>query len=268
MLRGLQVGFGALIGSDLLASLRGLGVEMIRLGFPRPQTTATEIRAMLTEVRDAGLTPLAIITTEQALLLPSDWSLDVELYNEPDIGTPPTPRMTSAEYAQRVQRAHAIVGERHRLWAGSVSNLDEDSLDWLRHSIPYWPESVGVSVHRYPCKGAPPTLPQDGFASRQAEVDALKAIIGSRPWCVSEFGYHTAEWTTGWWFWRKRYRWTDEQVAAFVAWEWAFWERAGAVSATLYQINDGAEDTALGRFGIRDIGGTWKPVAHTFAPAR
>jgi hypothetical protein len=257
MLKGLQVGFGSLIGADTLGQLRERGVQMFRLDC-QPLVCEADLRNCVNEVLDAGMTPLVIIKPEQAWWLPQT-PLDVEVLNEPDLAG-----MSPATYAQHVRNAYDVIRGRHCIWAGVISNLDKDSLAWLRESITYWPEDVNVSVHRYPPTGAGPSKAHKGFKQRENEVAELMGIIGNRQGGVSEFGYHTAKYSTGNWPFKKQGQLTDDQVAEYTAWEVRFWEQQGAAFACAYQINDGASSHYNDHFGWRDIDGTWKPVADTF----
>lgn len=258
MIRGLQAGFGELLGASTLAALKGIGVQLVRLDCQASSPMAAG--ALVREVLEAGLVPYPIVR-EAAQLHYLPTGTNVELMNEPDLNGP-----TPAVYESAV---HAI--SRHaegaglHLWAGCVSNLNARGFRYLREAgIDEWPASVAVSVHRYP-NGDTPTTPHSGFRSRKHEVETLRALIGTRPWGVSEVGYHTGN-RAGWLdrlLGRKR-QWTDDQVAAHVAWEWAFWAEMGATGAVLYQLNDGLTSATLDRYGIRRLDGTWKPVAATF----
>lgn len=258
---GLNVGFGAPIGPELLAALRERGVQMVRLDCQG----VSDIRPLIIEVQEAQLIPIIIIRPSRALWVPPDLGpLDVEISNEPNLGTPPAARQTSIEYAIDVQHVAEALGDTHRLWAGVISNLDRKALQWLRESIDHWPAQVGVSVHRYPPTGAGPAVAHAGHEQRENEVAELQGIIGNRPWGVSECGYHTAEWSTGWWLWRHAHRLTDQQVAEYTAWEADFWTQQNARFFCAYQINDGLSPHYNDHFGWRDINGNWKLVADTF----
>lgn len=259
MTKGLQVGFGQRIGTPLLNELHGMGVEMVRCDM-QPVTTQAEFVWLIDEVAHAQLRPLIIIRPDQAAWVPNDASLDIEILNEPNYAN--VDPLTYAGYVDAVCRT---LNPCHAVWAGVIGNLNHESINWLRGSVRSWPAHVNVSVHRYAPKGGAPTVPQAHFASRAAEVECLKAYIGVRKFGVSEFGYHTGEWTTGWWFWKRRHRLTDDQVLAYAQWEWKFWESQRAEFAIWYQINDGAATgDPIDRFGIRYLNGQWKPVAHSF----
>lgn len=274
MLRGLQVGFGYRIGPPLYAELAARGVQMSRLDMLRVES-AYDLAVLTHEALDAGMCPLLIIRPDQATWLADEPLLDVEIWNEPNLGTAPTPRMTPAQYADALHEARGLLGPVHRIWAGAISNLNEEALDWLQCSLPSWPrEGIhGVSVHRYPDNGSGAESPHKGFVSRAAEVARLREIIGpDTPWAITEFGHHEAVQTSGRWYNKRKWTWTAEQVAGFVAWEWAFWERQGAALAVLYQLNDGTGHGYIDHFGIRRHPddpeyvrlGEWKPVADTF----
>lgn len=261
MLRGLQAGFGYRIGTETLADVRRLGCDGVRIDCQ--PLAPFEVRVMAEEVLAAGLKVLVIVREAAQLEhLPPD--IDIEVGNEPDLNGPP-PRI----YAEQVRAVRdAAVAKGLRTWAGVVSNLNTRGFDYLEMLVPLLPLDVRITVHRYPhdqCFAQGFEVPHPGFASRDEEVATLKRLIGVRPWGVSEFGYHTARRPI------KCYgvrlgsrRWTDVDVAEQVRREWLFWQGQGATFAVLYQLNDGDEDVALSRYGIRRTDGTWKPVAATF----
>lgn len=265
MIRGIQAGFGELLGAPTLTALRERGVQLVRLDCQASSPMSTGL--LVREVLDAGLVPYPIIReAAQLAYLPA--GTNVELMNEPDLNGP-----SPADYEAAVQHVsrHAA-GAGLRLWAGCVSNLNQRGFRYLREAgVERWPAEVCVSVHRYP-NGHSPVTPHSGFRSREDEVDVLLNLIGDRPWGVSEFGFHQAARKLSWLdrlLGVSGRAWTDDQVAAMVAEEWAFWEGAGATGAVLYQINDGpsagsAKPAALDTFGIRRLDGSWKPVADAF----
>lgn len=260
MLRGIQAGFGASIAADLPA-LRSLGVELVRLDCTGLDAGTTQ--ALVREPIDSGLVPFPIVSSaDQLALLPA--GTNVELLNEPDLNGP-----SPAAYEGLVGDVGTVCAQRGlTLWAGAVSNLNRRGVAYLRDAgVMRWPSGVCVSVHRYPT-GQSPLVPHDGFASRDAEVLALRVLIGARPWGVSEFGYHGGNRAT-WWqrLFGIRRQWTDGQVRTFTAWEWEFWQKSGAAGAVLYQLNDGPTSSAVDRYGIRRTDGTWKPSASTFQMA-
>lgn len=259
MIKGLQAGFGTLLGLKTLEDLKSRGVQMVRLDCMGLGPYATNLLAR--DASNAGLQPLVIVSSSLQLgQLPP--GTNIELLNEPDLNGP-----SPATYEAKVWE---FAGEAQRLglhlWAGAVSNLNGRGFAFLEKAhVQNWPKSVNVSVHRYP-NGENPTVPHGGFSSRTAEVEWLKEIIGPRRWGVSEFGYTTGN-RANWWqklFGIKR-QWTDLQVHAFTVWEFDFWKRTGAAGAVLYQLNDGPTTEPINRMGIRRTDGSWKPVAEAFA---
>jgi hypothetical protein len=258
---GLQAGFGDPLGAPLLAELRERGVQMVRADLQyvvRPETATS----LIAELLAAGVRPLLIVRPEQTSWLPAEPALDIELLNEPNLAG-----WTPERYAAAACVAYEELAVRHRLWIGSVSNCSKQALAWLTRVLARAPLGAGVTVHRYPRNGGRPGDGQEGFGSRLAELAAVQRVVGGRAWGCSEFGYHTGPQQTGWWFWRRRWQWTEAQVAAFAAMEWQFWQQAGAEFAVWYQLNDGTTADPIDRFGIRRRDGSWKPVADTFREA-
>ena len=260
MIKGLQVGFGEPVGAHTCNALRDLGVRMARLDM-QPVTDPALFEAITREALVAGLRPLLIIRPDQASWLPDTPMLDVEVLNEPDLTG-----ISPEAYAAMVNAVYPVA-RHHRIWAGSLSNLIPKRLAWLARVLALVPPDVCVTVHRYPKNGAMPNAPQEGFKTRDAEMDTLRRVVGNRPWGCSEFGYHTGPQKTGWWFWTRRWSWTDTQVAAFARADWLRWNAAGAQFAVWYQVGDPPPMTDPYLYGIRAFDGTWKPVSETFREA-
>lgn len=261
-----MAGFGELLGAPTLAELRALGVQLVRLDCQKASPKGTEV--LVREVLDAGMVPYPIISEAAQLhYLPA--GTHVELLNEPDLNGP-----TPADYEAAVQHiSRHAEGAGLQLWAGCISNLNQRGLRFLKAAgVERWPASVAVSCHWYPHNDTNRN-PHPGFVSRDHEVAELLALIGQRPWGVSEFGFHQASRKVSWLDRALGVRgtaWTDDQVAEMVAEEWAFWEEKGAIGAVLYQLNDGPsagspKPQTLDTYGIRRLDGAWKPVASTFA---
>ena len=196
----------------------------------------------------------------------------VEYWNEPDIATDGVipPATYAAEAVRFIAAAHRVGAYP---WIGSISNLNRRGFGWLRAMILALPpidQPYGITVHRYP-NGRSWRDPHDSFASREAEVAALTAIIGTtRPWAVSEFGYHTApqrrvRWLPFWWP-RNTWHWSDARVLELVSAELFFWRQAGAQFAVCYQVTDGPSEAAIDRYGVLRLDGTLKPVAAAPGP--
>jgi hypothetical protein len=242
-----QTHFDALVGRDTLNALKSFRFSIARIDAQASDLPTT--LAMIDEAEAAGLRPLVIVRDGVQLEQLPD-GIDVELKNEPDLNGP-----TPAVYAQFVSEAAKIAHRgRQTLWVGAVSNLNRRGLEYLKN-LGELPADVGVSVHRY--GDGTFENPHDGFPSRDAEVAALRAIIGDRPFGVSEFGYP-----------KHRYGWgpfsgqiTPEHAALFIRQEIAFWRRHGAAWSIVYQLNDGPTDSRADRYGIRAFDGTWRPAA-------
>lgn len=282
MEQGLQTSAGEPTGAWVYPALRFMGVENVRIGANRDPSV---LRACLAEAEPQFACPMTIVQVPGLIEdLPSG-RRQVELNNEPDLGTsspfvdPKTGRRTPVPvtvYREWIREAVRLCDERRargdetQLWVGAVSNFSEPAFAYLRAIMPVVPVDVGVSIHRYADPGTAherPRAPRPGFASRRQEVDAFKAIIGGRRWAVTEFGWSTAPQTyrTFWWF-RRRFRWTPEQVRDAIRQELDFWEEAGAVAAYLYQLASGPDPTKVEDcYGIlTDDRTTWLPQAEAF----
>ena len=255
-------------------AIAGLGFTIVRIGMH----TGTGNPDAIDHAKAAGLTPLVIVkNAEQVASLRERLAgCSLELWNEPD--GPVDGRIAPRDYAALVNDFVAACFEAHALpWVGAITNTNESGLAWLSQMFNALPQplaqNVGVTVHRYPV-GHGWSNPHPGFATREAEIDQLRRIIGTRRWGLSEFGYHTAaqlkyKWLPRW-FPGNTWAWTDAQVADSVAREWQFWQEQGAAFAVLYQINDGPDARkAEHRFGIRryDTFDDWKPVARSVRAA-
>lgn len=263
MLIGIQSGFGfphseydRTLGEEpgsTLTTLYQFGFDGCRLDC---QDITPELRSeLIREVEAAGLYPFVIVR-DASQMDGIHGGVNIEIRSEPDIhGISPDDYRLQIEAAYSEARQRGLI-----LWAGTVSNLNERGIEYLRALRPQdWPADLPVSVHWYP-HGRSPLDPHPGFATREAEVAALKDIIGDRPWGVSEMGYHTGRnLCLGFWPWR----WSDADVARHAEFEWKFWAHHGARFAVWYQLADGPEDTKEHLYGIRRTDGTWKPVAST-----
>ena len=249
---GVQTHFDALVGADTLNALKSLRFSMARIDAQASDDATT--LAMADEAVAAGLRPLVIVRDGAQLDQLPD-GIDAELRNEPDVNGP-----GPAVYAQLVRETAEIARLRQqRLWVGAISNLNGRGLEYLRN-LGELPADVGVSVHRY--GDGTFEHAHDGFADRDAEVAALRAIIGDRPFGVSEFGYPKNRY--GWGPFRRQI--TPERAALLLRQEIAFWARHGAAWSVIYQLNDGPTDSREDRYGIRAFDGTWRPAARVLLP--
>ena len=212
-------------------------------------TDPDRVRGLIAEFRaQTVLTPLYIVRADQLPYLNTGES--AELLNEPNY------LMTPEAYANLWDAAHEVAQMRGvHLYAGSISNLHREALAWFGTA---WramtSKPLQVSVHRYPNDGGW-SKAHPGFARREDEVVALHQIIGTTPYAVTEFGYHTARrWR--WGFWPAR--WSEATVANFCREEWRFWYYNGATATYIYQLNDGPTSHRLDRYGVRTLDRQWK----------
>jgi len=255
---GVQTGFGEVRGAQLCADVRARGWELARIEAAHtsdPLITA----ACVEEVLVAGLRPLTICRTELDLWSVPMWT-DVEWQNEPDLGCWPGTRWSPTQYAVSLREVVRICDQQHlRLWVGSLSNLSVSALTWLEAVMSAVPEHIGISVHRYPHKNLTFGAANPGFASREAEVEALQTLIDGRPFLVSEYGYHQSGYRS---CFRKVPPLTNQEIADRMAQETAFWREAGAEALVWYQVG---EDGDL-KYGLQTADGQWKEpqsrVAH------
>lgn len=252
LLCGINAGFGEPIAHEV-AGLREHRYTQVRqdLQFITDPRTVMMLR---NDLWNSDIRPLWIIREPQAsFVLAGD---RIELCNEPNLNGY-TPEVYAALW-NRV--APTLLSCGATVFAGSVSNLDQNGIYWLRRA---WrcmsPKPTHVSVHRYP-ETSGFLRPHKGFQTREEEVDALRQIIGDATIAVTEFGYHTA-WRKWRGFWPLR-PWRDGQVMSFAMQEWQFWSNMGVESAYIYQLNDSPTNRTE-RYGVRQLDGAWKPVSYS-----
>lgn len=255
---GVQTGFGEPIVTDdnAYAELKSRHWQAARLGasyYDSKSGTFSDIPEMtlrmVKEATDQGLRPIVVCTSYDGLRNVPEFT-DVEWFNEPN-GTV-TKYFTPEAYAATLPEAIQICRERNlRLWVGSINNLSRDGLSYLSKIIPAVPFDIGISVHRYPEKNLRFEAAHAGFESRQDEVDKLKIIIGSRPWCVTEFGYHQRGYKS---CFRKVPPLTNIEIRDRIDKELQFFSANGADCAIWYQVWEGPEPD----YGLMDINRKWK----------
>jgi hypothetical protein len=276
--RGIVSGFGEPIPLADLAWLREHGCALIRQDGRAHGRRLDPHRCveLAREVIDAGMACLFIchhleqieFLAELARGLPSDL-LMAEWGNEPDLEGP-----VAEVYATTMHDAADVAAARGLpLYVGAISNFNKRGLNYLRALRPtldQLPPETRVSIHRY-ANGETPVVPHKGFVNRFEEVQAFKAIIGTRRWALTEFGFtDSVRIVKGFWPWsKKQRRWTPQQVAQFVRDEFERWDAAGADFSCLYQLNDEFSGVDGENYGIRTVRydgspGEWKPVAETF----
>lgn len=259
---------GLNVSSGVVDGLAERGVQLIRLDARPGQPMIDAIRAWWKQ----GVEVLVIVRS----ILDCDSipynvpRVHVEIMNEPDLmGVSPT------EYLALVRDVMAWAETRRtrygmqdiRVWAGAVSNFSPSAFAWLDRMLPGLPPGIGITMHRYPEGGVKDLrAPRKGYNTRLDEVGELVVRLGSRrPWAISETGWHTApQQPPGCSWFNKPFSWTDSEVAMTIRNELSWWQHAGAAFVVVYQINDGATNTCLDRYGIRRTDGVWKPQAEAF----
>ena len=151
----------------------------------------------------------------------------------------------------------------------SISNLDKDSLEYLRRVFRGEPPlGTGCAFHRYPF--ATNALdPHPGFANRYQEIEAVRQIVGKEtPLYVTECGIHEGPHIRKRLFGlcKKKFWLSETDVAEVVTDDLRFWLHTGVRGAALYQLNSGPDRGEREHsYGIRRFeepwDGEWKPVA-------
>lgn len=224
---GVQTHFDALVSPEHIEPLAGWQWAYARVDVQRAD--AYTANAIVQQVKEAGLRPLAIIRDAQQMLeLPDD--IDFELRNEPDLEGPPP------QVYRGLMLDIARLADGRRVWVGAVSNFNERGFDYLR-KLGTIPPNLGVSIHNY----------GDGeFAPTEAKYAHFIGIIGERQFAITEFGYPTEDIP-------------ELQVARLVREEHLWWAAHGARFSIMYQLNDGPNDGES--YGLRRMDGSWKPTA-------
>ncbi len=228
---------------DLIALLCG-GTMQRSDGQPwEPQGILDHVRDVCTKLRDLGFTGR---------------ELALEIGNEPDLGHrrfKKNPEELGKLYKECIGVVKSFSAAWHCL-SPSISNLDEDSLDYLdRMALPV---GAQVAFHRYP-PGKDFWSAHRGFKGRTGEIDALRKISNGAPLWMTEGGWAEIN---------RDYTLTELEVAERMRDEVRFWREQGVECWTGYQLNSGtwkANDSddhkRLSTYGARRVDGSWKPWA-------
>lgn len=268
---GVTAGFGAPIGTLQLGQMSAIGIEVVRQDVP----ATGDLRPLVEDFVAAPVRPLFLLgdparnepLLDLALRLLGPDGFDLQVYNEPGLFF----HGSLTDYTVGiglVYRDARLRGFRGAILAGGVANLGTDNLRWLRAAVPALPTDVVIDFHRYSYKTQSQSRPWPGFASRDAELETVRQIAAGRPVACTEFGYHTAEEESGFLWWRRRTRATDDQVRAWLAADLALFSSHGLTLACIYQWGDGPTDSWINRFGLRDPSGYLKPSARAIADWR
>jgi len=271
----LNCGFGEPLSAVDLELVRSLGFSGIRQNVP----TAGRAAELVDNVLDAGLSAIFIVpvedegacqavahaVAERAVGRGLAHQAVLEVGNEEDLrakrwAKDPTGWAALVRDVASIAWGHG--GSALRVVSGGVSSVSRTALGWLARSrvreIP-----VAIGYHQY--RSTPPGEPLDGYDSRGAEFEALRAAAAGRDlWCT-ESGWHTAPRSSGWGPFKRTWAYTDEQVLDFMTAEAVMNARAGALCFVQYQLADGPTASDQDCFGIRTFHGAMKRsslVAH------
>ena len=208
-----------------------------------PEWMLQHVRDVCTKLRDLGM---------------GARDLALEIGNESDLACKrwkKNPEELGRLYKECIGIVKSFSGSWHCL-SPSISNLDEDSLEYLEKMA--LPVGAEVSFHRYP-PGKDFWSAHRGFRGRTEEVDALKTIARGAPLWHTEGGWAEIN---------RDYTLTELEVAERMGSEVRFWRDAGVECFTAYQINsatiyagDDGDTKRLKTYGARRADGSWKPWA-------
>ena len=273
MLTGINAGFGQLLDPAELADLRAFGVSLVRDEIA-PGATDAQIEAQLAEFVGQPFVPLillfgglglpvnttpaicAALTTRVLRAAETVGLRDVwlEVGNEPDIGWSATRPTVFAECCLAVHQTARAAGFTGPIVSGGVSTTDTRGRRYLQAMR--WetlPADLLVGLHRYAPQMSP-TMTFAGFATRDQELAAVRAVTAGHRLAHTEGGYHTRRETARSGFKTTTIQLTDEEAAAALVQELDFWARQPDVACCcLYQWGDDAT-----RFGVRDEQHVWK----------
>lgn len=272
----LNAGFGSPLPTDDLALIRSLGYEGVRQNIP----TEALAPSLLDNLLDAGLHALCILPVEEedichliahalarrAVERQQGGMVVLEVGNEEDLSGKRwarDPRAWAALVADIsvISSSHSSIapGGPITVVSGGVSSVSRQAMGWLERSrVRELPVSIGY--HQY--RSTPPSHPLDGYSSRADEFRALRDAAGDLEVWMTESGWHTARRTSGTWPLRKKWAYSDTQVAEFLREEMSRNEEVGARCFVTYQLNDGPDPSNdQDCFGIRRTDGSLKPSA-------
>jgi hypothetical protein len=262
----LNCGFGDPIADADFRLIESLGFAGIRQDVPAGRETLLVRNFARTSLRPLFLLDGDSLPQRAAAVaaLAAEASLDaaIEVTNEPDVA--PEWQSNPAALADVVRRIYVAVPD-FPVVTGGITSTSDRGLSYIERLVAAGlPPDVIIGYHSYRTTRTPET-PLAGFASREAEFDRLRlAAAGRRLW-NTEVGWHTAPFSVSkgfpLCFVKETKRWTDQDVAGFLAAELELNAAFGAEIMTVYQLNDGPSDTPENRFGIRRQDGSLKPSA-------
>lgn len=289
----LNGGAGRPIGLELLTWLREFGVKGLRQDIP-VGCPDDHLAKLVGEVSAAGMLGVFIVAgwmkwgegnyreekisletvideservaeaVKEFDALETSW---LELGNEPDLtaGYDKDPERFATAVTQGVVHGRSVAPGA-RFIMGGVSNLNRrGGFRYLERVVKAGlPKQLIIGVHPYRSDVRPWEKFGGWKGGLEQAAQALSEVVAGRPVAVSELGWHTATQEKRF-LWKKRtWAWTDEEIAEFFRWETEFWMGRRADPFVWYQLNDGPNDEALHRFGVRYMDDKPKPVLFEF----
>ena len=139
----------------------------------------------------------------------------------------------------------------------SISNLNSRGFNYLNSMLKILRPEIGVAFHRYPA-GETPHHSHKGFQDRNEEFQKLLEMAGTRDLWGTETGFSNENPKS------------EQDQATYIETDMRFNRDRGLEHYCLYQLNDGAEDTRMDRYGIRHFDeewdGDWKLIAQQLFP--
>jgi hypothetical protein len=225
-------------------------------GWGRVRVEGTDYASVLAQCQRQSLWPIWVLkSAEEAAAVPG--GIDVELLNEPNLAGYSPARYQAWAWSV----LPALFAKGCTVYAGCVSNQSKADHAWLKAALTGLPIAVRASGHRYPDSDQDPNRPKAGYGNRSDELRGWRDAIGGRRFAITEIGFHTAPYSTGWWLWKKRGQRTDEDVLRFLIRECGIWKAAGADFSIVYQLQDGPGAGWIDRYGVRTAAGQWKTAA-------
>jgi len=184
--------------------------------------------SVLVLLNDAG-DPLASFDVEDYRPYfdhPRVWG--IELGNELNLPYKRDPRSVNAFYLEAVDELRAA-GYQGRIVTGGIMNLNDETLRWARKTIKGLPGDVIFGWH--------------GYDDWRDQLEKLHGILNARRHAMTECGV-----------WIE-----DEAIAAHLIHTGITQiYNAGSLCYVHYQTHDGAPNTELNSFGLREYSGAWR----------
>lgn len=263
---GLNVPTTYRIAQTLLNDIAGFGFDHVRVDVP----PSGDLRPFVEDYVGAAVRPLFLLhdvsrnepLLDVALPYGTGW-FDLQVWNEP----PTMDKIDLATYIQGIQivwqdsRTRGFAGD---LLMGGMANPDRENREWIRLALQSMPTldqdpNLVVDEHRYAYKTQDDwSRPWPPHATRENEIRTFTDLARGRGTARTEIGWHTAQEQIGF----QPFQLTDEQATQNYVKDFSLYDSLGVDRVTVFQLNDGPNDTWGNRQGIRYYpDGPWKPQA-------